>query len=392
MKLLLFTLSVIWLFGCVAGTDGSDSNPSGEAGYESVPALITGKIHALPGTICTGQVSRIGDGVLIQTLSINSINEFKMEMNYPDTELRFTAICDTGQEPVIKLEALYVHIQGISKNIQVSPLTTLAAAHYKFFESTTDVSTSIPLFIGFSNKSISEYFGVNILLPINEFPSYPVSILSESLYLNSINNSLLNFGYYKSGNTADSNSMIFLESVTSDLSSNGKLDGLTEIALVQEYLEIVYPSGFVHEINSYTYFNDFIKAVVVDLSRFITDTNTLTELLNWSVTRSESRTSITRNVEVQTLDTSMPSTLVLHSALNGVLDIRIQGGDDLLVLSVEVKIADSTYIASRSYDNLFELEVTLADEGYDYSDLAVVEVIISDFYANTTSTILDMSI
>jgi len=312
-------------------------------------------------------------------------------MNYPDTELRFQIECDTGEEPLIKLEGLYVHIQGVSQNILISPLSTLAAAHYKFFENTTDVAGSIPLFIGFSNKAIGEFFGIDITKPDFTIPSYPVIDLDSRIYLYELNNVLLNFGYIQSGNLVDNNSMVFLDSVITDLSSDGKLDGLTRIAIDQEYIEVNYPSGFTQQVDSYTYLIDFVKSTTQEISRYITDVNLLSELLNWSVSISETRTSLSRNVEILALDTSQPSVSVMHSALDGELVIRIKGLDDLLVLSVGVEVNGIEYVPQRSYDNNFEISFQLSEVGLEYSDIGNVQVTITDFFGNSSSTIIDMS-
>ena len=395
MKKLLPLLAAISVTtGCSVSDGGEfwlagDHNPAGVPGYDVSPSQINISLRPAALKNCEGTATGIIDGNDLGSFSFDDSNQALLEVSYPDTSFQVDVVCDDDID-LISLKGLYNHYQGVNQVVQVSPFSTLASGYYDFFNTSSDITGIESVFIGSSNTALGSFFDVSpVDLEFKQY-SFPTDYISDDFMMSLINESILEMPMHLDNGAAQSNKNMseVLTKMTSDISTDGKLDGFAiSEAGAQDLLFSI--NGSEYQVNGYTYLNELTKLIAINGSALTSDRGVQSSLFNKVDQISQNRTSLSRNDDIVTLDTEKPTMTTTASRDGSELTILIDAKDDVIVQKVQItikgQIFDLDKIGEITYGVILDMDV----QGLVTADLETTSITVFDFAGNAEHVVND---
>jgi len=383
------------LSGCSVSKDGDfwgvgDYSEPGTPGYDVSPAAV--EFSLLPSTLegCQSSVTLMSSMEVIGTLEYQA-SKAVLNINLPDDQLILNTTCTDANSEQFEMKGYYNHFQGVSQELEVSPIAHVTASYYDFFASNGDLTGSESVFIGVAENAVGEFFDVDLLATQVEQVSYPVTFVSDYFMIDSIASAMIQYPMSLHSDSGYGVVDSFFSNVARDLSSEGKLDGSETLQSGVTNLEITLPDSSVVLMDTYTYLNEVMRHAGSLANGYLNDLNVVSALYNKVTSVSESRSSLSRNLPILTMDQASP-TYSVESLLEGdTFTISVTADDDVLVQDVRAYFDGVSYSFNKMEGSLYQYEFDLAND-FVLSDFDSVEVIVVDFNSNTTSAVHDLSI
>lgn len=383
MKLLhsiAISCSLIATVGCSVSNEGDvwvtgQYTPNGQPGYDSTPAVIT--LHQQSAYLedCNGQVTSL-DGEVVGSYIV-STDRTDVEVSLPDQVLSFNTICTDIEGGDVLLKTYVPHIQGVDQNADISALNHLVSAYYDFFASVGDVTGSEEVYVGLAKNSVYNFFIVDHLYRDYANHEYPVSVLSDDYYIQMVSDAIYKIGIDAS-ESQQFNLNQFLLAMSSDLTGDGKLDGLaiTESGVIDLYIS----DG--QAINSYTYLNEISKVAAQLSAENISDLNVMTAVYNHFESVSIQREALSRNIDIQQFDLEPPLFDVVYNLLGTSLSLLVGTNDDVIAKDVKLIVGQTVIDIPKQEGSDYYSEILFDDYGLVRDDFSNVVIQVSDFAGN----------